>query len=142
MASTWSARATGPSASTTSSLCIADTAGKYLQLDEVASGLVVYARLHGEKDFYVSGYWSAALDRWAGRVATWRDAGRDVHVDFDNDVKRRPPHDAMDRAARRGHGAPVAFPRSAQRAVEAVRGVEIPIATWDRWKLDKSRRTA
>jgi len=123
-------------------LCIADTAGKYPQLDEVASGLVVYARLHGEKDLHVSGYGSAAFDRWAGRVATWRDAGRDVHVYFDNDVKVRPPYDAMDLAARRGHGAPVRSPRSAQRAVEAVRGVEIPLATSDRWKLDKTRRTA
>ena len=43
---------------------------------------------------------------------------------------------------RLGHGAPVTFPRKAQRAVESERGVEEPLSSWDRWKWDKARRTA
>lgn len=99
-------------------------------------------RLHGETELYVSGYRRASLDRWAARIGAWRDAGRDVYVYFDNDVKVRAPYDALNLAARLGHGRPVAFPRDALRAVEEVRGIEVPLTTWDRWKLDRTRRTA
>ncbi|HEY3824666.1 MAG TPA: DUF72 domain-containing protein [Bryobacteraceae bacterium] len=72
----------------------------------------VYCRLHGSEELYVSGYDSAALDRWAARVRTWANGGepddaervlpptapadgRDVFVYFDNDVKVRAPADAL-----------------------------------------------
>lgn len=141
-------------------LVVADTAGKYPYLEDVTSDFV-YARLHGEKKLYVSGYDRGALDRWAARVAAWRDGGqspeavlaapdapprprksRDVYVYFDNDVKVRAPYDAMNLAARLGHGREVPFPRKARRAAEAERGVEQPLSNWDRWKFDPARRTA
>jgi len=55
----------------------------------------VYVRLHGDRELYVSGYSSDALDRWARRVRGWASDGLDVHVYFDNDVKVRAPFDAM-----------------------------------------------
>ncbi len=110
----------------------------------------VEPRLHGAEELYVSGYSSLALDRWAERVAAWRDVGtpmdpvrvaapsrrrrRDVYVYFDNDVKVRAPFDAMNLAARLGYGRRVSFPRTAHRAAEAASGVEVPRANWDRWR--------
>jgi uncharacterized protein YecE (DUF72 family) len=114
-------------------LCVADTAGRWPFLDAVTSDFV-YVRLHGDKRLYVSGYGRAVLDAWAARIAAWRDGGRDVYVYFDNDVKVRAPFDAMNLAARLGHGSAVRFPLAARRAVEAARGVEVPRATWDRWR--------
>jgi uncharacterized protein YecE (DUF72 family) len=117
-------------------LCVADTAGKWPYLEAVTSSLV-YVRLHGDKRLYVSGYGRPALDAWATRVAAWRAGGCDVFVYFDNDVKVRAPFDAMNLAARLGHGTPVAFPLAARRAVEARRGIEAPRATWDRWRRSR-----
>ena len=72
----------------------ADTAGKWpVFLEPTASH--AYVRLHGDEELYVSGYDAEALDRWAARIAGWRDAGRDVVVYFDNDAKVRAPVDAM-----------------------------------------------
>lgn len=81
----------------------ADTAGKWPLLLEPTSDLA-YVRLHGDKELYVSGYSDEALDRWAARIAAWRDAGRDVVVYFDNDVKVHAPFDAQRLAARLGIG--------------------------------------
>jgi uncharacterized protein YecE (DUF72 family) len=139
-------------------LVVADTAGKFPYLEDVTSDFV-YARLHGDKKLYVSGYDRVALDRWAARVEAWRDGGqppdarlaapdqpprarkgRDVYVYFDNDVKVRAPFDAMNLAARLGHGGLVAFPRKARRAAEALRGVEEPLSNWDRWRFDPAKR--
>ncbi len=114
-------------------LCVADTAGKWPYLETVTSSLV-YVRLHGDTRLYVSGYGRAALDAWATRIRAWSAAGRDVFVYFDNDVKVRAPFDAMNLAARLGHGTPVAFPLAARRAAEARRGVETPRTSWDRWR--------
>jgi uncharacterized protein YecE (DUF72 family) len=122
-------------------LCIADTAGKFPYLEAVTSSLV-YVRLHGEKQLYVSGYGRASLDRWAERITGWRDAGRDVYVYFDNDVKVRAPYDAINLASRLGQCPPATFPRAAHRAAEAERGVEDPLSNWDRWRFEKPRRTA
>jgi uncharacterized protein YecE (DUF72 family) len=119
-------------------LCIADTAGKYPRLEAVTSSFV-YVRLHGEKELYVSGYGRASLDCWAQRIVGWRDRGRDVYVYFDNDVKVRAPFDALNLSARLGHGEPAAFPTKALRAAEQVRGIELPLDTWDRWKIGKRR---
>lgn len=72
----------------------ADTAGKWPMFLEPTASLA-YVRLHGDEELYVSGYDDEALDRWAARVAGWRDEGRDVVVYFDNDAKVRAPVDAM-----------------------------------------------
>jgi uncharacterized protein YecE (DUF72 family) len=133
-------------------LCIADTAGRWPYLEDVTSDFV-YVRLHGDKHLYVSGYGRASLDRWAARIGAWIRGGqppdaslaapefppaaraaRDVFVYFDNDVKVRAPYDALNLAARLGHGGLVRFPRKAQSAVTATRGVEEPLASWSRWR--------
>lgn len=93
-------------------LVVADTAGRWPHLEDVTTD-VVYVRLHGDAELYVSGYDDPALDRWADRVRAWAaggeppDAhrlgppadpapdGRDVFVYFDNDTKVRAPFDAM-----------------------------------------------
>src|SRR5215203_1812736 len=79
----------------------ADTAGKWPVFLEPTASLA-YVRLHGDEELYVSGYDAEALDRWAARVAGWRDEGRDVVVYFDNDAKVRAPVDAMALMARLG----------------------------------------
>lgn len=78
----------------------------------------VYCRLHGSKELYASGYDAEALARWASRIRSWRrgqeprdakrllnptkprQAGRDVFVYFDNDMKVRAPADAGSLAKR------------------------------------------
>jgi uncharacterized protein YecE (DUF72 family) len=82
---------------------VADSAGRFPVLDAVTAGLV-YVRLHGAEELYVSGYTDEALDVWAARVRGWADQGLDVLVYFDNDVKVRAPVDAMNLAARLGVG--------------------------------------
>ncbi|MEP6851592.1 MAG: DUF72 domain-containing protein [bacterium] len=82
-------------------LVVADTAGKWPQMFDVTADFV-YVRLHGAEELYTSGYDDAGLDSWAARVAGWRDAGLDVFVYFDNDVKVRAPYDAMALSARLG----------------------------------------
>jgi uncharacterized protein YecE (DUF72 family) len=80
-------------------MVIADTAGKWPMIDEI-TGSFVYVRLHGAEELYVSGYTEDGLDRWAARVAGWRDRGLDCYVYFDNDAKVRAPYDAMGLLAR------------------------------------------
>ncbi|MCW0215881.1 MAG: DUF72 domain-containing protein [Pseudonocardia sp.] len=75
-------------------LVVADTAGKWPFLDDVTADHV-YVRLHGDEELYVSGYTSAALDRWAERIRGWTADGRDVACYFDNDVKVHAPYDAI-----------------------------------------------
>ena len=106
-------------------LVIADTAGKWPYLEDVTADFV-YVRLHGEKQLYVSGYDCTALDRWAERIAAWRDGreprdavlaapgtapprrpSRDVYVYFDNDAEGA-------RSVRRDE------PRCAPRTVEVL----------------------
>jgi uncharacterized protein YecE (DUF72 family) len=84
--------------------CVADTAGRWPELDAVTSDFV-YVRLHGARRLYVGGYGRRALDAWAVRVARWRARGLDVFVYFDNDVEARAPFDAMRLAARLGQAA-------------------------------------
>ncbi|WP_193510251.1 DUF72 domain-containing protein [Cryobacterium sp. BB736] len=73
---------------------VADTAGKWPRLTEVTADFA-YARLHGDKELYTSGYDDEALDRWADTVRGWRVSGYDSYIYFDNDVKVRAPFDAM-----------------------------------------------
>lgn len=75
-------------------LVVADTAGKWPALRDVTSDFV-YVRLHGDTELYASGYDDQALDTWAASVREWADAGKDVYVYFDNDMKVRAPYDAM-----------------------------------------------
>jgi uncharacterized protein YecE (DUF72 family) len=73
---------------------VADTAGRWPMVLEVTSDLV-YVRLHGDRELYVSGYSPRALDEWAERCRAWADEGLDVYVYFDNDVEGHAPHDAI-----------------------------------------------
>jgi uncharacterized protein YecE (DUF72 family) len=119
-------------------LCVADTAGKWPYFEKDTADFM-YVRLHGDKRLYVSGYGSAALDVWARRIRRWLTRRRDVFVYFDNDVKVRAPFDAINLAARLGHGRRVSFPLAARRAVERTRGLELPRTTWDRWRFTPRR---
>ena len=100
-------------------LVVADTAGRWPLLEDLCADFV-YLRLHGDEALYASGYSDAALDRWAERIAAWRQgrqvadarlasprsARRRVHRDvfcyFDNDIKVHAPYDAAHLAARLG----------------------------------------
>jgi len=62
---------------------------------EEATAQLVYVRLHGAGELYVSGYDDAALREWGAKVRAWHDAGHDVVVYFDNDAKVRAPFDAL-----------------------------------------------
>ena len=84
---------------------VADTAGKWPLLLEPTAELV-YVRLHGDTELYVSGYDPPALELWAGRIRRWADDGHEVVVYFDNDVKVRAPFDAMALADLLGVGPP------------------------------------
>src|SRR6195952_2475614 len=75
-------------------LVVADSAGKWPRFEQ-AVGPIVYARLHGDKELYASGYTDEALDRWAEQLAGWTADGRDAFVYFDNDMKGYAPYDAM-----------------------------------------------
>ena len=78
---------------------LADTAGRWPRVD-ADTGPVRYVRLHGDRELYASGYTERALDEWAERCRRWADAGPDVFVYFDNDVKGFAPRDAMALIAR------------------------------------------
>jgi uncharacterized protein YecE (DUF72 family) len=78
---------------------VADTAGRWPLFQDVTSD-IVYVRLHGDEELYVSGYSDEALAMWADRIRAWTGAGRDVFTYFDNDVKVRAPYDAMQLSAR------------------------------------------
>lgn len=82
-------------------LVVADTAGRWPKLFDVTADFV-YVRLHGDAELYASGYSDAALAEWAARIADWRDAGHDVYVYFDNDIKVHAPFDALRLAERLG----------------------------------------
>jgi uncharacterized protein YecE (DUF72 family) len=104
-------------------LVVADTAGKWPQMEDVTADFV-YVRLHGDEQLYVSGYTDAGLEMWAEKIRAWnaggdapeakltgpagkaRKSGRDVFVYFDNDVKVRSPYDAMNLSAKFGLRAP------------------------------------
>jgi uncharacterized protein YecE (DUF72 family) len=73
--------------------CQSDAAG-WPRWDAVTTD-VVYVRLHGHTDTYVSGYGASSLRAWARRVDGWRKEGRDVHVYFDNTDAGRAPRDAL-----------------------------------------------
>lgn len=106
-------------------LVVADTAGKWPLLEDLTADFV-YARLHGDKELYASGYSGEALDRWATRLDTWsrgrqvpdahlastypapRRARRDIYCYFDNDVKVHAPYDAASLIRKLGMTSPIA----------------------------------
>ena len=75
-------------------LVVSDGGASWPVFEETTAGLV-YVRLHGAAELYVSGYDDAALRSWAGKVRAWHAAGHDVVVYFDNDAKVRAPYDAL-----------------------------------------------
>ena len=78
---------------------LGDNEGRWPRLDWVTADFA-YARLHGDKELYTSGYDERALDDWEEWVRDHLDHDRDVYVYFDNDVKVRAPFDAMSLVAR------------------------------------------
>ncbi len=81
---------------------VADTAGRWPDIRELTSSSMVYVRLHGNQELYVSGYDDSVLEEWAQTIRGWSSGGgspdgrgRDVFVYFDNDVKVRAPYDAI-----------------------------------------------
>jgi uncharacterized protein YecE (DUF72 family) len=80
-------------------IVVADTAGKWPKIVELTTDFG-YARLHGDKELYTSGYTDEGLAAWAATVRGWTSSGHDAYVYFDNDVKVRAPFDAMALAQR------------------------------------------
>ena len=74
-------------------LVVADSAGRWPTLTDVTSD-VVYIRLHGATELYVSGYDDGQLRAWADRIRAWAEQA-DVFVYFDNDAKVHAPFDAQ-----------------------------------------------
>ena len=105
-------------------LVLADTAGKWPFIEQVTSDFA-YARLHGDRELYASGYTPSALDRWAERIRAWRRKRLDVYVYFDNDVKVRAPFDAVALARRAGGFMPM---QPMGKFPETVK--EVPRTSW------------
>ena len=126
---------------------VADTAGRWPFVEERTSDFR-YVRLHGDAELYASGYSAQALDRWAAKVRGWADAGEDVFVYFDNDVKGYAPHDAMallerlsGRATSPG-GRPPRRPPGGRRTVCAWTCCVVPCpVTTRRWRWRPPRRS-
>ncbi|WP_454086259.1 DUF72 domain-containing protein [Georgenia sp. Marseille-Q6866] len=75
-------------------LVVSDGGETWPVFEDVTASLV-YVRLHGATELYVSGYDEPALRSWAAKVRAWHEAGHDVVVYFDNDAKVRAPFDAL-----------------------------------------------
>ena len=75
-------------------LVVSDNPGKWPIFTEITTDLM-YLRLHGHDQLYVSGYSDHELDEWAAKIRSWTERGCDVYVYFDNDAKVHAPFDAM-----------------------------------------------
>lgn len=73
---------------------LGDSAGRWPKFDWVTADFA-YARLHGDKELYTSGYDAAGIETWQEWVLDQLDHDRDAYVYFDNDQKVRAPYDAM-----------------------------------------------
>jgi uncharacterized protein YecE (DUF72 family) len=82
-------------------LVISDNPGKWPIFTEITTDLM-YVRLHGHDQLYVSGYSDHELDDWAAKIRSWIERGCDVYVYFDNDAKVHAPFDAMSLMKRLG----------------------------------------
>lgn len=87
-------------------LVVSDGAGRWPMFLDVTSE-VVYVRLHGSTELYVSRYTDDELDRWAERCRDWATEA-DVHVFLDNDSVGHAPWDALRLQERLGDLAVVA----------------------------------
>ncbi|WP_413558374.1 DUF72 domain-containing protein [Bdellovibrio sp. HCB209] len=93
-------------------LVFADNAGKWPYMEDVTADFL-YLRLHGDEEFYTSGYEKDSLLWWGDRINEWqkgrqpKDAltlteekippkKRDLYVYFDNDLKVKAPFDAQE----------------------------------------------
>jgi uncharacterized protein YecE (DUF72 family) len=123
-------------------LVVADTAGKWPKMFDVTADFV-YVRLHGDVKIYTSGYTNQALAAWARRIRAWDNAGRDVYVYFDNDVKVKAPYDALSLMKKLGldWGMPV---RTAGQRIPRLRYAYGPRVTggnpaWDDLRRSRTR---
>jgi uncharacterized protein YecE (DUF72 family) len=82
-------------------LVISDNPGKWPIFTEITTDLM-YLRLHGHDQLYVSGYSEHELDEWSAKIRSWTERGCDVYVYFDNDAKVHAPFDAMSLMVRLG----------------------------------------
>jgi uncharacterized protein YecE (DUF72 family) len=82
-------------------LVISDNPGKWPIFTEITTDLM-YLRLHGHDQLYVSGYSDHELDEWAAKIRSWTERGCDIYVYFDNDAKVHAPFDAMSLMERLG----------------------------------------
>lgn len=105
--------------------CVADSAGLYPFFEDPTADFV-YARLHGSKELYVSGYSSDELEKWAQRIRQWRKQ-RDVFVYFDNDVKVRAPFDALNLSLTLAGKPPQPLPAALDLVTEQ------PRTSWTAW---------
>jgi uncharacterized protein YecE (DUF72 family) len=93
-------------------LVVADVASKFPSAEDATTDWI-YARLHGSRQLYVSGYTPREIEQWAAKFRAWHEGsvpigarlidcvgrhcakGRDVYCFFDNtDIKLRAPVDA------------------------------------------------
>jgi uncharacterized protein YecE (DUF72 family) len=114
--------------------CVADSAGLYPLIDTASSDFA-YARLHGAKELYVSGYSTRELESWATRIAGWQ-ATREVFVYFDNDVKVRAPFDARNLRRILEGKKPERLPKALGGVTEAARSI------WPAWQRPARRRAS
>ena len=57
---------------------------------------LVYVRLHGHMQTYVSSYSRPELMHWAERIEQWLEQGKQVHVYFDNTAQGAAPRNALE----------------------------------------------
>ena len=74
-------------------ICQSDAADWPLWSTIVAD--LVYIRLHGHTETYVSSYSTARLRSWAENISLWRSEGKSVFVYFDNDAFAHAPLNAI-----------------------------------------------
>ncbi|HWP31764.1 MAG TPA: DUF72 domain-containing protein [Fimbriimonadales bacterium] len=56
---------------------------------------LVYIRLHGHEQTYVSSYSDKELRNWAKKIDVWLEEGKEVYVFFDNDAAGAAPPNAL-----------------------------------------------
>jgi uncharacterized protein YecE (DUF72 family) len=78
---------------------LGDSVERWPKLDWVTADFA-YARLHGDRELYTSGYDQEGFDTWEEWTRDHLDHDRDAYVYFDNDHKTRSPFDAMELLAR------------------------------------------
>ena len=111
---------------------VADNPGQWPIFEEITTDFV-YVRLHGHDELYASGYSDESLDQWATKIKNWTEAGQDVYVYCDNDMKVRAPYDAMGLMQRLGLTPPgqrsIDRDRSSTDSTHRLRGQLITIKT-------------